>query len=82
MLLQLVAGFGEHAPVLRDDRTREFRGADMVHAIPQDEGYWVAAVLSGRCCFLGLGVGLRSGQICRRSACDIHAGTAADHLER
>ena len=37
---------GEDVPVLRDDRTREFRGAEVVHAIPQDEGYRGAVLIS------------------------------------
>ena len=81
MLGHCLAGIGEHALVLRDDRTREFRGADVVHAIPQDERFRWAVGLDSWCCFLGLGVGRLSGQNRRRSACDIHAGTAADHLE-
>ncbi len=62
MLGHCLAGIGEHALVLRDDRTREFRGADVVHAIPQDERFPWAVGLDNWVCFLGLGVGLRFGQ--------------------
>ena len=82
MLGQLVAGSGEHALVLRDDRTREFRGADVVHAIPQDERFGWAVGLDSEIGFLVLGVGLRLGQNRRRGLCANHRFAAADHLER
>ena len=82
MLGHCLAGIGEHALVLRDDRTREFRGADVMHAIPQDERFWGAVVLDSEIGFLVLGVGPRFGQICRRGLCANHRTTAADHLKR
>ena len=81
MLGRCLAGIGEHALVLRDDRTREFRGADVVHAIPQDERFGWAVGLDSEIGFLVLGVGLRLGQICRRGLCANHSATAADHLK-
>ena len=71
VLLQLVAGMGEHALVLR--RAHALRTA-------QNEG-WRAAVLRSGFRFLLLGGGLRSGQNRRRGLCGIHGFTAADHLE-
>ena len=72
MLGQLVAGFGEHALVLR--RTRSFAALLRMSALE-------AVGLDSEVGFLMLGVGRLSGQICRRSACGIPVGTAADHLE-
>ena len=62
MLRQLVAGSGEHALVLRDDRRREFCGADVVHATPQDERFPWTVGLDSEVGFLVLGVGLHFGQ--------------------
>ena len=65
---------GEYALVLR--RTRSKAALLSMSALGR------AAVFGSRYCFLGVGVGLRFGQACRRGLCDIHRTTAADHLER
>ena len=69
VLLQLVAGMGEHALVLR--RAHALRAA-------QDEGYW--AVVRDSNGFLDCVI-RHSGQNRRRGLCGIHDFTAADHLE-
>ena len=73
MLSQCSAGFGEHALVLRRTRSEA--------ALLRMSALGGAAVFGSGFSFLGLGVGLRFGQICRRGLCANHRATAADHLK-
>jgi len=73
MLGQLVAGFGEHALVLRRTRSEA--------ALLRKSAMGRAAVFGSQCCFLGWDVGRLSGQNRRHVLCANHRGTAAGHLE-